>query len=377
VNSLVFEAPAVPQWRLGAWAGRAWRRMGWRHVVLALVVYVVRQVFGPLGGIFFPTFDPSAFGLDPIVDFLNGSWLVKGGLVVFAVMVADEAFADGVAPLRAYGLALFALVALSPVVTWFLSGLLGWPRMGAPSMLFAAASNLFQGSLAVSIYAYWRVTQRAMRQAQEAETERVRNEQRVQTAKLLALQSRVEPQMLFDALGRIGELHVRDPYAADALLAHLIALLRAMLPGARADNSTVEREFALVDAWLRVTRNEEEGPARVRLRIAPGAQSIGIAPMLVLPLLRSVLALPNAAQCDWTLSAEPARDRLIVTLLANCDAGAETAELLASMDLSSLHDRLTQLFGRFAHLAVSARPPTLTLDLPRLPEDPDDDGLDR
>jgi len=51
--------------------------------------------------------------------------------------------------------------------------------------------------------------------------------------------------------------------------------------------------------------------------------------------------------------------------------------LLASMDLSSLHDRLTQLFGRFARLTVSARPPTLTLDLPRLPEDPDDDGLDR
>jgi LytS/YehU family sensor histidine kinase len=243
-------------------------------------------------------------------------------------------------------------------------------------MLFGAAGRIFQGSLAMSIYAYWRVTQRAMRQAQKAETERVRNEQRVQTAKLLALQSRVEPQMLFDALGRIGALHVREPQAADALLADLIALLRAMLPGARADNSTVEREFALVDAWLRVARDAAHGAARVQLRIAPGAQSIGMAPMLVLPLLRTVLALPNAAQCEWTLTAEAAGGRLIVTL-ANSDAGAEAADLLANTDLSSLHDRLTQLFGRFARLTVSGRPPALALDLPRLQEDPDDDGPDR
>jgi LytS/YehU family sensor histidine kinase len=313
------------------------------------------------------------------VSLLEGSWLVPNLLIIYCVLVADEAFSDGVPPLRAYGLALIAMSTFVPVVRWNLAGLLGWSRWkgGPPSMLFAALSILFQGSLALSIYAYWRVTQRAMRQAQAAEAERARNEQRVQAAKLLALQSRVEPQMLFDALGRIGALHVREPHAADALLADLIALLRAMLPGARADNSTVEREFALVDAWLRVTRNGAHGAARVQLRIAPGAQSIGMAPMLVLPLLRAVLALPDAARCEWTLSAEVAGDRLIVTLLASGDAGAETADLLARTNLSSLHDRLTNLFGRFARLTASAMPPTLTLDLPRLPEDPDDDGADR
>ena len=331
--------------------------MGWRHLALALVLYVVGLVFGPLGGIIFSILAPDdafAMRLDSITNLLNGSWLVHGGLIIFGVMVADEAFADGVSPLRAYGLALIVLATFVPVVMWSLAGVLGWPRWKAPAMLFGMASLLFRWSLPIAIYAYWRVTQRAMRQAQEAETERARNEQRVQAAKLLALQSRVEPQMLFDALGRIGALHVREPHAADALLADLIALLRAMLPGARADNSTVEREFALVDAWLRVTRNGAHGAARVQLRIAPGAQSIGMAPMLVLPLLRAVLALPDAARCEWTLSAEVAGDRLIVTLLASGDAGAETADLLARTNLSSLHDRLTNLFGRFARLTASA-----------------------
>jgi Putative regulator of cell autolysis len=376
MSTLAHEALATTHWRLGGWAARAWRRMGWRHVLLALVVHVFREVFGTLGGILFLPFEGG--GRDAFVmSLLNGRWLVPNVLIIYCVLVADEAFNDGVPALRAFGLALLAMSTFVPVVRWNLAGLMGWPRMGAPSMLFGALSILFQGGLALSIYAYWRVTQRAIRQAQAAETERARNEQRVQAAKLLALQSRVEPQMLFDALGRIGALHVREPHAADALLADLIALLRAMLPGARADNSTVEREFALVDAWLRVTRNSAHDAARVQLRMAPGAQSIGMAPMLMLPLLRTVLALPDAAQCEWTLSAEAAGDRLIVTLQANADPGAETADLLASANVSSLHDRLTALFGRFARLTVSAMPPTLTLDLPRLPEDPDDDGPDR
>ena len=380
MNALAHEIPVTPHWRLGAWAARAWHRMGWRHVLLALVLHFARHVFGPLGGIFFLPFEPEP-GFAPVVallvGLLDGQWIVPNVLIIYCVLVADEAFNGGVPPLRAYGLAVVAMSTLIPVIGWHLAGLVGWRRMGAPSMLFAALAILFQEGLAVSIYAYWRVTQRAIRQAQAAETERVRNEQRVHAAKLLALQSRVEPQMLFDALGRIRELHVREPQAADALLSDLIALLRAMLPGASTGNSTVEREFALVDAWLHVTRKAAHGAADVRLRIAPDAHSIGIAPMLVLPLLRTALVLPHAKQPEWSLSAQIRGDRLIVTLEADADAGIDTAGLLESADLSTLHDRLAQLFGGLARLTVSAQPPALTLDLPRLQEEPDDDRPDR
>jgi hypothetical protein len=348
--------------------------MGWRHVFLGLLVEVVRELADPLGGALFPPTETN-----PLISFLDGGQLVAAVSMVYCVLVADEAFEDGVPALRAYGLAVIALAAflpIAPLLPTFLPGREALLRgRGAPWFLWWSLVALYEGSLGVSIYAYWRVTQRAMRRAQAAETERVRNEQRVQAAKLLALQSRVEPQMLFDALGRIGELHAREPWAADALLTDLIALLRAMLPGARADNSTVEREFALVDAWLRVARNAAHGAARVQLRIAPDAQSVGIAPMLVLPLLRSVLVVPYATQCEWTLDAKVAGDRLIVSLQA--DANASAAGLLAGADLSSLRERLAQLFGRSARFTVSSQPPALTLDLPRLHEDPDGDHSDR
>jgi hypothetical protein len=351
--------------------------MGWRHVGVAFAIHLMRNIFGPLGGIFL-RFEPTGSSADLIALTLHGTWLLPNLLVVYCVMVADEAFNDGIPPVRAYGLALIAIMTFIPPLTYALDGLRQEMRQfGPPSMLFGALNWLFQGSLGLSIYGYWRVAQRSMRQAQAAETDRVRNEQRVRAARLLALQSRVEPEMLFDALGRIGALHVHEPQAADVLLADLIALLRAMLPGARSDNSTVRREFALVDAWLRVTSSTSHRAARVRLRMAAGVDAIGIAPMLVLPLLRAVLTSPDAAPFEWSLSAEAVGDRLIVELTATSDAAPQTGELLTSMNLSSLHDRLTDLFGRFAHLAVSLQPPRVTLDMPCLPEDPDDDRPDR
>jgi LytS/YehU family sensor histidine kinase len=306
---------------------------------------------------------------------LDGSWAVGGLSIVFCVMVADEAFNDRVSALRAYGLAVLAFATLVPVAEWLLAGHFGWSERGTPTIPWWAQVLLFQGGVGVSIYAYWRVTQRTMLQTQAAETERVRNEQRLQSAKLLALQSRVEPQMLFDTLGRVAQLHARDAEAADQLLSDLIALLRAMQPGASADDSTIEREFALVEAWLRVSRNPEEERPRVPLRATPEALRAGIAPMLVLPLLRAALVSARGATPEWRLDAQVVGQRLIVTLEPSTET--DVPDLATSPDLSSLRERLSVLFGRTARLMASARPALLTLDLPRLQEDCDDDSADR
>jgi hypothetical protein len=358
--------------------------MGWRHVLLAMLIEFVRNTVHPLGGIFFtPIVLP---GWDPVMHFVDGSWLANGLPIVYCVLVADEAFDDGVPPLRSYGLAVVVLTIIVPIVARFyfmtiLDGqggqALGFDE-GAAQFVWWSLVALYESGFGLAIYAYWRVTQRAMRQAHAAAIERVRNEQRLQTARLLALQSRVEPQLLFDALGRVGTLHDHDPQAADALLTDLIALLRSMQSGAGADNATVEREFALVEAWLRVTRSAGRESVGVQLHMTPDARPIGIAPMLVLPLLRDVLALPRATRSGWRLSARVAGQRLVITLQPEVDDGSGDAPgVLASADLSSLRDRLARLFGRAARLAVSPWPPSVTLELPRWQEDSDDVGIDR
>jgi hypothetical protein len=112
----------------------------------------------------------------------------------------------------------------------------------------------------------------------------------------------------------------------------------------------------------------------VQLQVAPEARPVGIAPMLLLPLLRAVLASPSAGSWEWLLSARATGQRLIVTLQPVADGGGTgTPQVLADADVSSLQDRLAQLFGQSAQLTLSLQPPSVTLDLPRLQEEHDDD----
>ena len=369
----------APRGRLGIWVARAWRRLGWRHVVTALLIEFVRGSIHPLGGTFFPPVELP--GWDPGMTFLTGSWLVTNLLIVFSVLVANEAFDDDVAPLRAYGLVVVFLVLSVPVLERLFYALVIPPDgsvgrdEGVAQLVWWSLVILYESGFGLSIYGYWRVTQRAMRRAQAAETERAYSEQRVQTARLLALQSRVEPQLLFDTLGRVGALHASDPSASDALLADLIALLRSMQPSAGADNSTVEREFGLVEAWLRVLRGAGRHGGQVALQMSPESARVGIAPMLVMPLLRSVLVAGPSSSPAWLLSAQVVEQRLQIRLESK--SGGNPSEMVSQVGLEPLRERLAQLFGTLAQLIVSAAPPALTLDLPRLLEDSDDHRADR
>ena len=342
--------------------------MGWRHVLLAILLQIGRDVFGPLGGVFL--LQTQLLGYDPIARYLNGNWMIGGLSIVYCVLVADAAFDDGVPPLRAYGLAVIFFSTSVPIADWLFSGRFGWYSLDPLSIVWWSQVLLFQGGLGVSIYAYWRVTQRTSQRTQAVETERALNQQRIQSAKLLALQARVEPQILFDTLGHVGNLHREQPVAADALLADLIALLRTMQPRETSVSSTVEREFALVQAWLRVAGAGAGKASQIELRLLPEARRAVIVPMLVLPMARAALGLTHAAIAKWVLSACVIDQRLLVTLEAQ--SNDLVADPLMGADLTLLRDRLERLLSGSARLTTTAKPPSLSLELPLTQEDSED-----
>jgi len=369
--------------RGGTWVARAWQRLGWRQVALAALISILAAVFGPVGGVLF---FPGTLGVDPIFDFLIGRWVWNILPLLFAAMVADEAYEDGVRPVLAYGAALLIGSFAGGFLDTVGGHLLGWNRSGswAPSG-FRIKQLLLQGSLCMAVYAYWRTTQRALRRVQAAEADRIRDRQQLLAARLLALQARVEPQFLFDALSRIGDLHERDPQTADALLADLIALLRAMLPVGTAATSNVEREFALARAWSRVQR-QLGAPFEIEINASPLATRSDLGPMLVLPLLQEMLAAPHAREFAWRLSAEPiASDdaeprmpRLRVRLAPAQPMPARQPETEAAPapSIERLRERLAQLYGSNATLSIVPLRdgiPSFVLDLPLAQETPADD----
>lgn len=342
--------------RFAGWWAVAWRRLGWRHVVLAAALSVLWTAVGPVGGAWLFPLERKE---DLIASFLSCRFLRREFVLVWFTLVADAAFDDGVPAWLAYGAALLAAVVVSPEIDrqvghWQF----GWNGSRAYGR-FWQMQLLTQGSVGLAMYAYWRSGQKALERLHEIDTERLRLRQRIEAATLRALQARVDPQLLSDALARVEQLHALDAPRADALLGDLIALLRAMLPQDDSGQSTVGEEMALVEAWLLVRRQVDDELPALRLQAPPELASETLAPMLLLPLLRDVLAAFDPGPA-WTLAASVDGSRLRIALASEGPPPPRWPEL------GDLRERLQTLHAEEARLLSegdSAR--AWTLEVPR------------
>lgn len=352
--------------RLWHWIARAKREFGWRELAIAGGLSVFFLAFSNGGGYLLvsltegtnPIFDPAkTYGKTLFIAMVG-----RGIPLVFTIRVAELAITDGVRPWRAYLAALLVTLACSQAALHLPVGTLNRSTQHVGRELWFLIAFSFQLGTAVVVYALWRSNQRTVARVRASEAERARDVQRLQLGELLALQARVDPQLLFDALGRVGVMQRLDPTAADRLLTHLIAMLRAMLPSASGSSSTVQREFAVVDSWLQVTRALAPDPVIVEVALDEGMSLVALSPMLALPMLRSVLDGPGTRQLAWRMGAETAGGRLLISLsapLAKPDAVA-----LDRVDFGPLRARLALLHGDSARLWITVRPPRLALDLP-------------
>ena len=177
-------------------------------------------------------------------------WLLVGG-----------ALSSGVAEGRVYSNEAFVL---RMIWTYFAAGL-----------LFAAYCRARDRELA------------AMHAVRTAELARADAERDIIEMRVHVLQSRVEPALLFGALDDVRRLYVRDADAADALLDDLIAYLRAALPQMRGGTSTLAREAALAEAYLRVLPAGRDRRVVARLSIDDGMRSLLFPAMVLLPLVHA------------------------------------------------------------------------------------------
>lgn len=284
------------------------RRSGYGLLAMAAVVLI-----GPFLSYAY-VLSPGAVRLDVSVL----ARLLNAAILVCALAMADTAVVHGARPVRSYVAGLLLGGVLGAVLQWHV---LEWLAVGTPGrpldlpvherrtqMLYALAGNLMLGALLTWLHVEWRAGRRAADAMRGAQRELMAQSQEAETARLLALQSRVEPQWLFDALSRTRGLWRRAPEPAAALLDDLIATLRSAMPppGLR---PTLARELALVLGQMRVRRalNVEQMPA-LAVDVPDALGGARLAPMLLWPLLQW-LAAAQAGPTDWRWQGEArARD---------------------------------------------------------------------
>ncbi len=227
---------------------------------------------------------------------------------------------------------------------------------------------LLFGGLAVFVYVRLSRARREQAAFEAAELARVDASREVLRSQLAAMQARVEPAFLFNALRQVEAQYQRDAGSGERALDDLIAYLRAALPQLRAEESTLAREAALAEAYLRIVKGRMGSRLEFAFDIPPALRESRFPPMLLQPLVEhavrhSLEPLPLGGRIDVGAALHDGRLHVTVGDDGLCDASMQRED----GELAALRERLALLYGHDALLVLRSRPPSgvvATLEVP-------------
>jgi LytS/YehU family sensor histidine kinase len=190
------------------------------------------------------------------------------------------------------------------------------------------------------------------------------------SARLQTLRLQLNPHFLFNALNSIASLVPSDAAKADTAIAALSSFLRASLAVTRGEETTLENELQLVDAYLEIESLRFEW-LTVDLDV-PDALRSACVPAFVLQLLvenaiRHGLA-PRRTPGRVLIAARRNGDRL--ELCVSDDGvgfGARPADASLGIGLQNVRARLAQLHGSDGVLTIEPATPHGTVATIHLP----------
>jgi two-component sensor histidine kinase len=186
-------------------------------------------------------------------------------------------------------------------------------------------------------------------------------------AKIAALQARMNPHFLFNALNMIAALVRSDARAAEQAVENLADVLRRTLDRSAETLSTVRDEVDYVRAYLALEQQRWGDRLRVEWDVAGEALGASIPPLLIQPLVENALRHGLGSKLDGgtiRLCVRTDGGRLLLTVE---DSGRGFARAWREgTGLGNLRERLAALYDGEASLTVSNREQgaCVTVDVP-------------
>jgi LytS/YehU family sensor histidine kinase len=220
-------------------------------------------------------------------------------------------------------------------------------------------SDIVVGMLAIVIVNRWRARDRAVESLTTAQEMGRIARQRLVQARLLSIQTRIDPQLLFDMLATVKRFYECDTARAERLLDDLTAYLRAALPRLRSERSSLEEEFALVEAYAQLMRAGLGRQISLRVGLPPALKDAAFPPALLLPLVTHILER-SGPEVSIELAAMERGNATCVRMLSSAR--------LDQQGLESMRNALVELYGERAAMRLQggAGPQcTVELEVPR------------
>jgi hypothetical protein len=263
----------------------------------------------------------------------------------------------------------YASVVLLTVIggVWFIAPRL-YPLLGkadwwdSASDYALASTTIVWHALGVSVYVQLRFSLRAQARLQALQDAAAQRERQLAATQLLALQARVDPALLSERLAAIDEELATAPLRAQARLAALIELLRALQPHVEAEVSTLARELGALRAYARLISTDAQHTERLHLADLAEPPEWPLAPLVLLPLVRPLL---DDGGSFWSLSLLAAEGRAVLRLQALGPDAERTRQAAAQVPVAELAARLRAVHGDGAALTLlDEEMPMFTLTWP-------------
>jgi hypothetical protein len=180
-------------------------------------------------------------------------------------------------------------------------------------------------------------------------------------AQLRLLQAQIEPHMLFNTLANLQGLIAIDPQRANRMLDQLIQYLRATLSVSRAETTTLNQEFAALDAYLGLMSVRMGARLAYHCRLPEELKSARLPTMLLQPIVENAIVHGLEPKVDGgTVTIEAARrgDLLEITV-ADTGLGLHAAPIRhgSGVGLATTRERLQVLYGPAAGVELSPASP--------------------
>ncbi|WP_241687802.1 histidine kinase [Janthinobacterium sp. 17J80-10] len=254
---------------------------------------------------------------------------------------------------------LLLLVVAAVPLAWFGGhGLAVW-LLGMPAHLPHALDMRYTGAslvvtLLACLFGTWFFWSRGKLQYLEAQAalEKARAaaiEKQALQAQLQLLQAQIEPHMLFNTLANLQALIAFDAPRAQHMLDQLIQYLRATLAAARAPQTTLGQEFALLQAYLELMAIRMGPRLAYALDLPEPLRNLPLPPMLLQPLVENAIKHGLEPKIDGGRIDVSARsiDGMLELTVADTGLGldAPPGQPGTGVGLDNVRERLRALYG--------------------------------
>jgi len=299
-------------------------------------------------------------------------FLIHGQFVLGNILLQGRIWRRGFASRSAY----YALITVIGVFGGYWLGftLLHWDH--AREQVFSAqgATEVLLLSLIIAaiLASIFLAREREARAEAAFQRERARveaAEHQFHLAQLKMLEAQIEPHFLYNTLANVISLVDADPAAAKRMVTRLIDFLRHAARTGGPAETTVGRQFELLQAYLDLMALRTNARLSYRVEMAAEVAALPLPPMLLQPLVENAIKHglePKVAGGTVNVGARREDALLVLTVADNGLGFPATRGDGGGLGLANLRQRLESLYGTRARLTIEDTQPgtRVTLSVP-------------